>query len=159
MLKTQELIDILIDDLQKYSALANESAKKGLLTKENADSYEISENHCFSHEKNIKSRLNRIFNFLDFARMQVSTDQIHKLWDILVVTSELRKIDQNPFFDWFKRMMTRDQRRLVTEETLLSLFKEKIVASDSRMFKSLRITGFDVIVRLFVLVNELEGNV
>ena len=55
--------------------------------------------------------------------------------------------------------MTRDQRKLVTEETLISLFKEKIVASDSRMFKSLRITGFDVIVRLFVLVNELEGNV
>ena len=27
------------------------------------------------------------------------------------------------------------------------------------MFKSLKINGFDVIVRLFVLVNELEGNV
>lgn len=55
--------------------------------------------------------------------------------------------------------MTRDSRKLVSEETLISLFKEKIVACDSRMFKSLRIKGFDVIVRLFVLVNELEGNV
>jgi len=76
-----------------------------------------------------------------------------------VTLSELRKIDQNLYFDWFKRLMTRDQRKLLSEDTLVCLFKEKISASDSRMFKSLRITGFDVIVRLFVLVNELEGNV
>ena len=69
LLKTQDLIDLLIEDLQKYSQIANDSYNKGLLTLENSNSLQVSENHCFTHTKNIKSRLNRIYNLLDFAKM------------------------------------------------------------------------------------------
>ena len=69
MLKTQDLIDLLIEDLQKYSQIANDCYNKGLLTLENSNSLQVSENHCFTHTKNIKSRLNRIYNLLDFAKM------------------------------------------------------------------------------------------
>lgn len=81
-----------------------------------------------------------------------------KLWDILVQKSELRSKDQNEFMLWFKKLMAKDNQ-YVSEETMLELFRTKISQGDYKMFKSLKINGFDVIVRLFVLVNELEGNV
>jgi hypothetical protein len=54
--------------------------------------------------------------------------------------------------------MAKDNQYL-SEETMIQLFRDKISQGDYKMFKSLKINGFDVIVRLFVLVNELEGNV
>ncbi len=47
----------------------------------------------------------------------------------------------------------------MSEELMIELFRKKIVQGDFRMLKSLKITGLDCIVRLFVLVNELQGNV
>jgi hypothetical protein len=42
---------------------------------------------------------------------------------------------------------------------MIDLFRQKIVPSDLNMLKSLRVNGLECIVRLFVLVNELQGNV
>lgn len=42
---------------------------------------------------------------------------------------------------------------------MIDLFRQKIVPSDLSMLKSLRVNGLECIVRLFVLVNELQGNV
>jgi hypothetical protein len=42
---------------------------------------------------------------------------------------------------------------------MIDLFRQKIVPSDLKMLKSLRVNGLECIVRLFVLVNELQGNV
>ena len=42
---------------------------------------------------------------------------------------------------------------------MIELFRKKIVKVDFKMLKSLKITGLDCIVRLFVLINELQGNV
>lgn len=95
---------------------------------------------------------------LSFAKAQLNGDQLLKLWDIIVVKSELKKVDQNEFFAWLKRMIASD-KKIVSEQSLISLFKERIVSNDIRMFKNLQISGLDVIVRLFVLINELEGNV
>lgn len=47
----------------------------------------------------------------------------------------------------------------MTEELMIDLFRQKIVPSDLKMLKSLRVNGLECIVRLFVLVNELQGNV
>jgi hypothetical protein len=64
------LLDLVINDLDKYVTQANDSSKrKGELSIENSNNYEISENHCFSHDKNLKSRLNRISNLLKYASM------------------------------------------------------------------------------------------
>lgn len=71
----------------------------------------------------------------------------------------MREKDQNEFFMWFKRLLLKDQRRLMSEELMIELFRKKIVKGDFKMLKSLKITGLDCIVRLFVLVNELQGNV
>jgi hypothetical protein len=71
----------------------------------------------------------------------------------------MKEKDQNEFFLWFKRLLLKDDRRLMSEELMIELFRKKIVQGDFRMLKSLKITGLDCIVRLFVLVNELQGNV
>lgn len=71
----------------------------------------------------------------------------------------MKEKDQNEFFLWFKRLLIKDDRRLMSEELMIELFRKKIVQGDFRMLKSLKITGLDCIVRLFVLVNELQGNV
>jgi hypothetical protein len=42
---------------------------------------------------------------------------------------------------------------------MIDLFREKIVPSDLSLLKSLKVNGLECIVRLFVLVNEIKGNV
>jgi hypothetical protein len=84
---------------------------------------------------------------------------MEQVWDILVEKSEMRENDQNVFFDWFKSIMGKDQKKLLTEELMTDLFRKKIVPSDLGRLKSLRLNGLECIVRLFVLVNEQQGNV
>lgn len=81
------------------------------------------------------------------------------IWDIMVKRSELREHDQNVFFSWFKMLLGKDVKHVITEDLTINLFREKIVPSDLGLLKSLRVNGLECIVRLFVLVNELKGNV
>jgi len=55
--------------------------------------------------------------------------------------------------------MGKEQKKLLTEELMTDLFRKKIVPSDLERLKSLRLNGLECIVRLFVLVNEQQGNV
>ena len=41
--------------------------------------------------------------------------------------SEMKEKDQNEFFLWFKRVLQKDQRRLMSEELMIELFRKKIV--------------------------------
>ena len=47
----------------------------------------------------------------------------------------------------------------MSENLMIDLFREKIVPSDLGLLKSLKVYGLECIVRLFVLVNEIAGNV
>jgi len=84
---------------------------------------------------------------------------MEKIWDIMATKSELREVDQNVFWLWFKMLLGKDQSRLMTEDLMIDLFRKKIVPSDPSMLKSLKPSGLECIVRLFVLVNELQRNV
>lgn len=84
---------------------------------------------------------------------------MESIWDIMVKKSELREHDQNVFFSWFKDLLEKDAKHVITEELTINLFRVKIVPSDLRLLKSLRVYGLACIVRLFVLVNEIKGNV
>lgn len=78
---------------------------------------------------------------------------MEQIWEILVQKSEFRENDQNIFFNWFKTLMGKDEKKLLSEELMIDLFRNKIVASDFNMLKSLRVNGLECIVRLFVVVN------
>jgi len=84
---------------------------------------------------------------------------MEKIWDIMATKSDLREVDQNVFWLWFKMLLGKDQSRLMTEDLMIDLFRKKIVPSDPSMLKSLKPSGLECIVRLFVLVNELQRNV
>ena len=84
---------------------------------------------------------------------------MEKIWDIMATKSDLREVDQNVFWLWFKMLLGKDQARLMTEDLMIDLFRKKIVPSDPSMLKSLKPSGLECIVRLFVLVNELQRNV
>ena len=77
----------------------------------------------------------------------------------MVVKSELREHDQNVFFNWFKVLQSKELKHVLSEELMIDLFREKIVPSDLGLLKSLKVPGLECIVRLFVLVNEIKGNV
>jgi len=47
----------------------------------------------------------------------------------------------------------------MSEDLMIDLFRKKIVPCDLNLLKSLRVNGLECIVRLFVLVNELQRNV
>ena len=47
----------------------------------------------------------------------------------------------------------------MNEDLMIDLFRKKIVPCDLNLLKSLRVNGLECIVRLFVLVNELQRNV
>jgi hypothetical protein len=63
------------------------------------------------------------------------------------------------FFSWFKVLLGKEAKHVITEDLTINLFREKIVPSDLGLLKSLRVNGLECIVRLFVLVNEIKGNV
>jgi hypothetical protein len=63
---------------------------------------------------------------------------MEKIWDIMVIKSELRDVDQNVFWVWFKMLLGKDQSRLMTEDLMIDLFRKKIVPSDPSMLKSLK---------------------
>ena len=129
--------------------------RKGELTMDNLKTLELGDNHHFPHCKNLESRLKRLRALLVYSKTRLSSSNIAAIWDILIVKSELRQNDQNNFFNWFKTLLGKDQKKLLTEELMINLFREKIVPSDLNMLKSLRVNGLECIVRLFVLVNEL----
>jgi hypothetical protein len=129
------------------------------LTKENVKTLELEDNHFFTHFKNLASRLKRIRTLLHIAKLRLSSEQMERIWDILVKKSELREHDQNVFFGWFKVLLGKEAKHVITEDLTINLFREKIVPSDLGLLKSLRVPGLECIVRLFVLVNEIKGNV
>jgi hypothetical protein len=138
---------------------ANTMVKKGELTSDNIKTLELGNNHHFPHFKNLGSRLKRLKALLLYSKSKLTSDQIFSIWDILVTKSELREHDQNIFFNWFKSLLGKEQKKFLTEDLMIDLFRQKIVQSDLNMLKSLRVNGLECIVRLFVLVNELQGNV
>jgi len=159
LVETQDFDALIVADLSSYVEYANSLAKKGELTVENHKSLEMGDNHPFTHFKNLKSRLKRLRALLLFARTRLKPELMEQIWDILVQKSELRENDQNIFFNWFKTLLGKEQKKLLTEELMADLFRKKIVPSDLSMLKSLRVNGLECVVRLFVLVNEQQGNV
>ena len=47
----------------------------------------------------------------------------------------------------------------MSEDVMLAFFRKKIAVGDLSMLKSLKAVGLECIVKLFVLANELQGNV
>jgi hypothetical protein len=159
LIETKDFIWIIIKDLDRYTEYSNSLFKRGALTKENVKTFELEDNHFFTHYKNLNSRLKRIKALLHTAKMKLTSEQMESIWDIMVKKSELREHDQNVFFSWFKDLLEKDAKHVITEELTINLFRVKIVPSDLRLLKSLRVYGLACIVRLFVLVNEIKGNV
>lgn len=72
----------------------------------------------------------------------------------------MREYDQNEFFLWFKNVIAKEtNKKLMAEEVMIAFFRKKIAVGDITMLKSLKAVGLDCIVKLFVLANELQGNV
>ena len=77
----------------------------------------------------------------------------------MVTKSLLRENDQNIFFNWFKMLLGKEFKAIISEDLMVDLFRKKIIPSDLSLLKTLKVNGLECIVRLFVLVNEIEGNV
>lgn len=159
LIETQDFVGMIIDDLGRYVDYSNRLVVGGILTKENVRTFELDGNHLFSHFKNLNSRLKRLKTLLHIAQEKLSSQQMEQIWDIMVVKSELREHDQNVFFNWFKILQGKELKHVLSEELMIDLFREKIVPSDLGLLKSLKVPGLECIVRLFVLVNEIKGNV
>jgi hypothetical protein len=159
IIEESDFANLIINDLDRYISYANNLAKRGELTAENHKTLELGDQYLFTHFKNLKSRLKRLKTILLYSKLRLTSPQIEKIWDILITKSELREIDQNIYFNWFKSLLGKDQKKLLSEDLMVSLFRKKIVPSDLSMLKSLRVNGLECIVRLFVLVNENQGNV
>lgn len=159
LIETQDFVGMIIDDLGRYVDYSNRLVEGGMLTKENVRTFELDGNHLFSHFKNLNSRLKRLKTLLHIAQEKLSSQQMEQIWDIMVVKSELREHDQNVFFNWFKVLQGKELKHVLSEELMIDLFREKIVPSDLGLLKSLKVPGLECIVRLFVLVNEIKGNV
>lgn len=72
----------------------------------------------------------------------------------------MREHDQNEFFLWFKNIISKEtNKKLMAEAVMIAFFRKKIAVGDISMLKSLKAVGLDCIVKLFVLANELQGNV
>ena len=72
----------------------------------------------------------------------------------------MREHDQNEFFLWFKNIISKEtNKKLMAEAVMITFFRKKIAVGDISMLKSLKAVGLDCIVKLFVLANELQGNV
>ena len=156
---TQEFDGLIVSDLDAYITHANALFKKGELTQENQKTLDLGTNHPFTHFKNLKSRLKRLRSLLLYSKSRLRPEHMEQIWDALVVKSELREGDQNVFFNWFKSLLGKEQKIILSEELMIDLFRKKIVPSDLSLLKQLRVNGLDCIVRLFVQVNELQGNV
>ena len=152
-MQTQDFDGMIIADLSSYVDYANALFKKGELTIDNFKSIEVGDNHPFTHFKNLTSRLKRLRSLLLLSKTSLTPKQMEQIWEILVQKSEFRENDQNIFFNWFKTLMGKDEKKLLSEELMIDLFRNKIVASDFNMLKSLRVNGLECIVRLFVVVN------
>jgi hypothetical protein len=139
-------------------AYANSLVQKGELTAENRGSLVLSDNHPFNHFKNLKSRLKRLRSLLLHSKGKLSAAQMEQIWEIVVEKSELRAMDQGVFFNWFKSLLGKEHKRVLSEDLLTDLFRKKIVHCDVSLLKALRLNGLECIVRLFALVNELQGN-
>ena len=63
------------------------------------------------------------------------------------------------FFNWFKMLLGKEFKAIISEYLMVDLFRKKIIPSDLSLLKTLKVNGLECIVRLFVLVNEIEGNV
>lgn len=158
LVETQDFAGLIISDLEAYIEYANTLVQRGELTVDNHKTLELGGYHMFTHFKNLKSRLKRLRALLVYSKKRLTSEQIQQIWDILVTKSELRENDQNIFFNWFRTLLSKD-RKLLTDELVIDLFRQKIVQCDLEMLKFLRVYGLECIVRLFVIVNELQGNV
>lgn len=105
MIDNQDFIKILIDDLNYYIEFANGIIDKGELTVDTVKTYEHEGKQMFPHYKNIRSRLKIIRKVLIFADRKLTSEQMEKIWDSLIIKSNLREHDQNVFFNWFKVIM------------------------------------------------------
>lgn len=160
LVEERDFIGLIIKDLDRYIEFSNQCFKNGELTVKNQKTHDLGSNHPFPHEKNIRSRLNRIQLILAWSKTQLTEEQIEKIWDILVTKSAMREHDQNEFFLWFKNIFrVRYQKKLMAEEVMLAFFRKKIAVGDLSMLKSLKAVGLECIVKLFVLANELQRNV
>lgn len=68
LLTSQEFDALIIRDLDAYITYANTRVQKGDLTADNRGTLELSDDHPFSHIRNIKSRLKRLRSLLNFAK-------------------------------------------------------------------------------------------
>lgn len=159
LITTQQIDDLIISDLGNYIEFANTLVKKDDLTVETHKQLDMSDNHPFTHFKNLKSRLKRLRALLLWAKKPLNPGQIERIWEFLAEKSELRENDQNIFYNWFKSLLGKDQKELLADDLLVDLFRNKIVKTQGSMLKALRVNGLECIVRLFVLVNEQKGNV
>lgn len=105
LIETKDFIWVIIKDLERYTEYSNSLFKRGALTRENVKTFELEDNHFFTHFKNLSSRLKRIKALLHTAKMQLTSEQMEGIWDIMVKKSELREHDQNVFFSWFKDLL------------------------------------------------------
>ena len=106
---------MIIQDLGDYIEYANAMVRKGELTMDNLKTLQLGDNHHFPHSKNLESRLKRLRALLVYSKTRLSSSDISTVWDILIMKSELRENDQNIFFNWFKTLLGKDQKKLLTE--------------------------------------------
>jgi hypothetical protein len=75
---------LIIQDLETYVTYANSLISKGELNYENRGTFELGENHPFSHFKNIKSRLKRLRQLLIYSKGLLKSEQMLKIWEIVI---------------------------------------------------------------------------
>jgi hypothetical protein len=152
---------MVITDLDNYIEFSNSLVLKGVLDLETLKTLDLSENdnQMFTHFKNLKKRIKRLKTVCHIAKEKITPEQIEKIWDIMVTKSLLRENDQNIFFNWLKMLLSKEFKHIISEDLMIDLFRKKIIPSDLSLLKTLKVNGLECIVRLFVLVNEIEGNV
>ena len=161
LLETQDFVNMVITDLDQYIEFSNSLVQKGVLDLETLKTLDLSEydNQLYTHFKNLKTRIKRLKTVVHIAKEKITSEQIEKIWDIMVTKSLLRENDQNIFFNWFKMLLGKEFKAIISEDLMVDLFRKKIIPSDLSLLKTLKVNGLECIVRLFVLVNEIEGNV
>jgi hypothetical protein len=93
LVQSQDLVQIIIEDLKDYISFANELVRTKTVTEQQLKVMEHQGKHLFTHSKNIKSRLKRMARILQFAKVPLTITQIEEVWDVLVSKSVLKDQD------------------------------------------------------------------
>lgn len=164
------LLQTIFNNFEDYMIRVQKAVKNGDL--DNADPTKLDATviaDLFMHGDQITLRLEFIRFYATSSRdVQLETDNINKLWDLLILNSPVEK-DEKQMYKWLREVTDQAERLrkenvqpVVTLEKLIDFYHQRIaVDKDDHVdkYKLLSIEGYQCRQSFFVLINQTQGKI